>query len=112
MWWTLQRNPGAAFSFLTRAPWLFTALAIGIVVVILARLRSVPPGLTAVAVGLVFGGALGNLGDRLFRAPGPFRGHVVDFIDLRWWPVFNVADSCIVVGALLLIFASSRPRHA
>ena len=108
VWWTLQRNPGAAFSFLTRVPWLFTVIAIAIVAVILVRLRSFSGGLQGIAVGLVLGGALGNLADRLFRAPGPFRGHVVDFVDLRWWPVFNVADSCIVVGAALLILASWR----
>jgi signal peptidase II len=106
--WTLQRNPGAAFSLFTKVPVLFTIFAAAIVVVILARLSHVRDRVTAVALGLVLGGALGNLGDRVFRAPGPLRGHVVDFVDLRVWPVFNVADACIVSGALLLLIASSR----
>jgi signal peptidase II len=58
---------------------------------------------------LVLGGALGNLTDRLVRAPGFLRGHVVDFVSVGWWPVFNVADSCVTIGALLLIVRSVRP---
>jgi signal peptidase II len=59
----------------------------------------------------VLGGALGNLVDRFFRAPGFLRGHVVDFVAVGWWPVFNIADSCITIGAVLLIVRSLRaPR--
>ena len=61
----------------------------------------------AVAAGLVAGGALGNLGDRAFRGDDGFlHGAVVDFIDLQWWPIFNVADSAIVVGGILLVVVS------
>lgn len=57
-----------------------------------------------IGLGLVLGGAIGNLTDRLFRAPGPLRGHVVDFIQVgSWWPTFNVADSAVVCGAVLLV---------
>lgn len=61
---------------------------------------------TAVALGLVLGGAFGNVGDRIFRAPGLLRGAVVDFVDVGFWPVFNLADSAITCGCLLLLFAS------
>ncbi len=66
------------------------------------------------ALGLILGGALGNLADRAFRGSGFFGGGVVDFIDLQWWPVFNVADSCVVIGGILLVivtlFARRRPK--
>jgi signal peptidase II len=106
--WTVQRNPGAAFGIFRRAPVLFTVLAIVIVVAIVAAAPKVRDRLNAVALGLVLGGALGNLADRLFRPPGPFRGRVIDFIDLRVWPTFNVADAAVVIGAVLLAIASIR----
>jgi signal peptidase II len=106
--WTLQRNPGAAFGIFRRAPVLFTVLAIVIVAAIVIAAPKVRDRLNAVALGLVLGGALGNLIDRLFRPPGPFRGRVIDFIDLRVWPTFNVADAAVVVGAILLAIASIR----
>lgn len=112
LYWTLQRNPGAAFGLFQRIPVLFTILAIGISIVIVAASRRVHGGLQATAMGLVLGGALGNLGDRLFRPPGPFRGHVVDFIDLRVWPTFNLADASIVIGAALLFLWSVREDRA
>ena len=104
--WTLQRNPGAAFGIFRRAPVLFTVLAIVIAVAIVWNSPNVRDRLHACALGLVLGGALGNLADRLFRPPGPFRGHVVDFIDFRVWPTFNFADSAVVIGAILLAIAS------
>ena len=61
------------------------------------------------SVGLIVGGAVGNLLDRLFREPGWLRGGVVDFIDLQWWPIFNVADIAITVGGVLLLLSSLRP---
>ena len=64
-----------------------------------------------VALTLVLGGALGNLADRFFRAPGFLRGHVVDFVSVGWWPVFNVADSCVTIGAVLLICALCEPQR-
>ncbi|MDL5156899.1 signal peptidase II [Actinomycetospora termitidis] len=99
----LVRNPGAAFSLATGMTWLLTLVAVAVVVGIARfarRLRS--PG-WAVALGLVLGGALGNLVDRFFRSPGPLRGHVVDFVSVGWWPVFNAADSAICLGGALLV---------
>lgn len=104
--WTLYRNPGSAFGFLAQAPALFTilaaAIAIGIIVV--SRRPQLAP--MAVAMGFLLGGAVGNLIDRLVRPPGFGTGHVVDFIDLRVWPVFNVADMAITSGAALVVLAS------
>jgi signal peptidase II len=98
-------NPGGAFSLGTSAPWLFAAAtAIVSVVIILTafRHRSV---LVCIALGLILGGALGNLTDRALRAP-KMRGQVIDFVDPHVWPIFNAADACIVVGAALLAYAS------
>jgi signal peptidase II len=102
------RNAGAAFSFAQGATVLFTAIAALVIVVILrsaSQLRSLP---WAVCLGLILGGAAGNLVDRLFRSPGPMRGRVVDWISVldpagRIWPVFNLADSAIVVGGTLAV---------
>ncbi len=108
LFWTLQlnltRNTGAAFSQISGRGPLVGVAALVIVGVLLWQGASVTSRLGAVALGLVLGGALGNLIDRAFRGGGGFlHGGVVDFIDLRWWPVFNVADSCVVVGAILLV---------
>jgi len=100
-------NPGGAFSSFTSAPWFFvtaTVIVGGLIAVTAFRAR---PRLQSVALGLILGGAVGNLFDRAFRGPG-FTGEVVDFIDLHVWPVFNLADSAIVVGAVLLAVASFR----
>ncbi len=102
------RNSGAAFSIGTSVTVVFTLIALGVIVAILRtarRLRSVP---WAVTLGLLLGGAAGNLGDRLFRSPGFLRGHVVDWIELPHWPVFNVADSCIVCGGVLAVLLAVR----
>jgi signal peptidase II len=104
----LFRNSGAAFSMATGLTWLLTIIAMIVVVAIIRlapRLRSAG---WAFGLGLVLGGAMGNLSDRLFRAPGPLRGHVIDFLsvfapDGSFFPVFNAADSAIVVGGLLLM---------
>jgi len=104
----LTRNSGAAFSFGTGMTVVFTAIAIGVIIFILRtsrRLRSLP---WAVTLGLLLGGAAGNLTDRLLRAPGVFRGDVVDWIQLPHWPVFNVADSCIVCGGFLAVVLAAR----
>jgi signal peptidase II len=104
----LTRNSGAAFSFGTGMTVVFTAIAIGVIIFILRtsrRLRSLP---WAVTLGLLLGGAAGNLTDRLLRAPGVFRGDVVDWIQLPHWPVFNVADSCIVCGGFLAVLLAAR----
>ncbi|MBL8931490.1 MAG: signal peptidase II [Kineosporiaceae bacterium] len=103
----LVRNPGAAFSLGTGTTWVFTIIAVVVGVVILRTLRRVRSLPWAIALGLLLGGLLGNLTDRLFRQPGVARGHVVDFVEyLRFplidFPVFNVADSCITTSAILI----------
>jgi signal peptidase II len=117
------RNSGAAFSFAQGATILFTVIALAVVVVIVRTSRRLYSALWATALGLVLGGAVGNLVDRLFRAPGFGRGAVVDFLSLfapnaQVWPAFNVADSAIVCGGILgallavlgLEFDGSRAR--
>ena len=104
----VTRNPGAAFSFAEGATVLFTSVAIAVVVVIVRVSRRLHSRGWAVALGLLLGGATGNLVDRLLRSPGPGRGAVVDFIDFQVWPSFNVADSAIVVGGLLAVLLSFR----
>jgi lipoprotein signal peptidase len=102
------RNSGAAFSIGTSMTVVFSLIAVGVIVAILRtarRLRSIP---WAVTLGLLLGGAAGNLGDRIFRSPGPFRGYVVDWIQLPHWPVFNIADSCIVCGGVLAVLLAAR----
>ena len=110
LFWTLRfnlvRNAGAAFS---TGRGLGPVLGVGAVVVVILLVhygRMVATLPTAIGLGLVLGGALGNLSDRAFRSGGGgfLGGHVVDFVDLQWWPVFNVADAAIVVGGLLLAF--------
>ena len=102
----LVRNPGAAFGVAQGLTIALTVIALVVILVILRisrRLRS--PG-WAVGLGMVLGGAIGNLVDRLFREPGPLRGHVVDFLELPHFPVFNVADSAIVTGGVLMVLLS------
>jgi signal peptidase II len=104
----LTRNAGAAFSVAGGATVLFTLVAVAVVVVIARTARQLRSTGWVLVFGLVLGGALGNLVDRLFRSPGPLRGHVVDWIHLHHWPVFNLADSAIVVGAVLAVLMSLR----
>ncbi|MEU2002965.1 signal peptidase II [Rhodococcus sp. NPDC019627] len=99
----LVRNPGAAFSMATGMTWLLTLVAVGVVIGVVRIGRTLRSPWWALGLGLVLGGALGNLVDRFFRAPGVMQGHVVDFVSVGWWPVFNVADSGIVCGAVLLV---------
>ena len=100
----LLRNPGAAFSTgASLTPVISVVAVVAAVVVVVFALRVRHRG-WALALGLLLAGVSGNLLDRLFRAPGPFRGHVVDFFALPHWPVFNVADICIdVAGAIIVI---------
>ncbi len=104
----LLRNPGAAFSMATGYTWILTIIAIAVVVVIVRVARRLASTGWAVALGLVLGGALGNLTDRIFRDPGPLQGHVVDMVspfapDGRAFAVFNLADSAITCGGILLV---------
>jgi signal peptidase II len=104
----LVRNPGAAFGVAQGLTILFTVVAVGVVLVILRLARRLTSAAWAVALGLVLGGAVGNLVDRVFRQPGPGRGHVVDFLELPHWPVFNLADSAIVCAAALMVLLTAR----
>jgi signal peptidase II len=100
----LVRNPGAAFSVgVSLTPAITVVAMVASLVVVFFALR-VRHRAWAVALGLLLAGVTGNLVDRVFRSPGPFRGHVVDFFALPHWPVFNVADMCIdLAGALFVI---------
>lgn len=105
---TYALNPGAAFSMGGSLTIVFSGIALAVVVVIVrvaSRLGSIA---WAVALGGLLGGALGNLLDRIFRQPGLFRGHVVDWISVPHWPVFNIADSAIFCSAVLMVWLSFR----
>lgn len=104
----VSRNPGAAFSFAQGATLLFTAVAVVVVAVIVRTASRLRSRAWALSLGLLLGGATGNLVDRLLRSPGPGRGAVVDFIDFQVWPSFNVADSAIVVGGAVAVLLSLR----
>lgn len=104
--WTLVRNSGAAFSMATGYTWVLTLVATGVVIGIIWMGRRLVSPWWALGLGMILGGALGNLVDRFFRSPGPLRGHVVDFLSIGWWPVFNVADPAVVGGAILLVVLS------
>jgi signal peptidase II len=103
-------NSGGAFSIGQSAPWLFVGISAIVVLVVLVTSFRHTSRLVGAALGLVLGGALGNLTDRAIRGPG-FGGRVVDFIDLHVWPVFNLADSAIVVGAIVLAWMGFRERR-
>lgn len=108
-WLTYVRNPGAAFSLGTQftvAISIFAIVAVGVVLWLSRRLAG--SLLWAVALGLLLAGIAGNLTDRLLRDPGPLRGHVIDFFAVPHWPVFNVADICINLGAALVIVQAFR----
>ncbi len=104
----LLRNSGSAFSLFTGyAPVLAVVAAVLVVVIFRMGRRETDP-LASTALALVLGGALGNLGDRIFRAPGFLEGAVVDFVDVGRWPTFNVADSAITIGAAILVLTGWR----
>jgi len=112
-WFTfhLTFNPGAAFSTGTSFTIVFTALATVAVVVVLWLSRRLGSPAWALALGLLLGGVGGNLTDRIVREPELFHGHVVDFLMLPNWPVFNIADMCINVAAVLIILQTFRGVH-
>jgi signal peptidase II len=104
---TLSRNPGAAFSIGPSLTIVFTTIAVSVIVFILRTSRLIRSLPWAISLGLLLGGATGNLVDRLLRYPGPFRGYVVDWIMLPHWPVFNLADSSIVCGSVLAVLLAT-----
>ncbi|MHB8184656.1 MAG: signal peptidase II [Dermatophilaceae bacterium] len=104
----LTHNAGAAFSILTGSTWILTVIACAVVVFIVLTARRLGSRGWAMALGLLLGGSLGNLTDRLFRAPGPGRGHVVDFLQLPNFPIFNIGDSAIVSAAVLIALLAFR----
>lgn len=109
------RNPGAAFSMATGMTWVFTLIAAGVVVAIVWIAPKMRSRGWAIGLGLVLAGALGNLTDRVFRSPGPLRGHVVDIVSViepngTFFPVFNVADVAISVGGTLIVLMAVLGR--
>jgi signal peptidase II len=105
----LTRNPGAAFSVGTGQTIVFTVIAVAVIIAIVRTSRRLYSLGWAIALGLLLGGAAGNLADRIFRAPGLFRGDVVDWIAVtRYYPIFNLADSSIVCGGILIVLLAMR----
>ncbi|MCW5249318.1 MULTISPECIES: signal peptidase II [unclassified Streptomyces] len=102
------RNAGAAFGFGEAFTVIFTVIAAAVIVVIARLARKLYSLPWAIALGLLLGGALGNLTDRIFRSPGVFEGAVVDFIAPKHFAVFNLADSAIVCGGILIVLLSFR----
>ena len=115
VFWTLRlrlvRNSGAAFGSFQGAGPLLAVLAVAVVAVLLTRFAPRAVSRTAaVAGGCIAGGAIGNVADRLFRSGDGFLGgEVVDFIDVQWWPVWNVADMGVVIGAAVWVWCARRP---
>ena len=112
--WTLRfnyaENTGMAFSRGSGAGRFIAVLVVAIVVVLIVVARKMTSRLQLILVGIVIGGALGNLIDRIFRTGdgGFLTGGVVDFVDVQWWPIFNVADACVVVGGIALALTGLR----
>ena len=104
----LTFNPGAAFSIGTNATWVLTIIACVVIAFTIYSARKLRSRVWALGLGLLIGGALGNLTDRFFREPGFGKGHVVDFLELPNWPIFNVADICVVTAACLIALLSIR----
>ena len=104
----LAFNKGMAFSQATGAGPVIGALGLVIVIVVVSWMRRSARGAAAVAASLIVGGAIGNLVDRLFRGDAWLRGAVVDFVDLQWFPIFNLADSAITIGAVTMALAALR----
>lgn len=104
----LTFNPGAAFSIGTNATWVLTLIATVVIAFTIYSARKLRSRGWALGLGLLIGGALGNLTDRFFREPSFGKGHVVDFLELPHWPIFNVADICVVSAACLIALLSIR----
>jgi signal peptidase II len=115
--WTLRFNltfnSGMAFSRGQGLGPIIGVVAFVVVIVLVGSLARTATGVARIAVGMVIGGAVGNLCDRVFRSGSGFlRGRVIDFIDFQWWPVFNVADAAIVIGGVLLFLSSAHRSRA
>jgi signal peptidase II len=104
----VSRNSGAAFGFAPAETVLFTCMAVAVAVLIVIKVPRLRSTGWAAALGLLLAGAIGNLCDRLLRAPGIGRGAVVDFIDLQHFADFNIADSCLTCGTALMVLLSLR----
>ena len=104
----LVKNSGAAFSFATGFTIFFTLVAFAVVVAVTFFAPRVTSQGWLIAMGLLLGGVLGNLTDRIFREPGFLSGYVIDWIEIPHWPVFNLADSAITVAAALAFILSLR----
>jgi signal peptidase II len=105
---TFVRNPGAAFSFAAGATIFLTLFSLAVMIVVLYYSPKITSRGWAVVLGLVLGGILGNMVDRIFREPGLLRGHVIDWLQLPNWPVFNIADMAIVSAAIISMFLTAR----
>ncbi len=108
----LTYNTAGAFGLGGGLVPLLAVAALGVVVYLIATGAASSRLPVALAMGLLLGGAVGNLADRVFRAPGLLRGAVVDFVDLQFWPVFNVADMGITCGCVMLVLWAGRPSTA
>ncbi|WP_231554561.1 signal peptidase II [Arthrobacter sp. L77] len=106
--WRFFRNPGAAFSIGTDYTWVFTIIMVVVSTALILQVTKVASRGWSVALGLVLGGALGNLTDRLLREPSFGQGHVVDFIALPNFAIFNIADSAVVSGVVLICILTLR----
>jgi signal peptidase II len=104
----LTRNTGSAFSLFQAFTPLLALVAIVVAVLLVRAVRRARDTLMVVGLSLVLGGALGNLMDRLFRAPGFLKGAVVDFVHVGSFPTFNVADSAITIGAIIIVVWAVR----
>ena len=105
---TLVHNSGAAFSFATGFTLAFSLLALAVVVAVIYFAPKITSGGWQLCIGLLLGGVLGNLTDRIFREPSFLSGHVIDWIQIPSWPVFNIADSAICVAAFIAFVLSLR----
>jgi signal peptidase II len=105
---TYVRNPGAAFSFASGATVFLSLFSLLVMIAILHYSVKITSRGWAVVLGLVLGGILGNMVDRIFREPGVLRGHVIDWLQLPNWPVFNIADMAIVFAALISMVLTAR----
>jgi signal peptidase II len=112
---TYTTNKGAAFNIASNATFILTALKLAVATYVIFYMSKVISRKWAIALALLFGGVVGNLWDRAVRPPAMWQGEVVDWIQIPHWPVFNIADSCIVISGILITFLVStnvRPTHS